>query len=394
MQFVSRVAAVALATLMTAVPFGRAQAADPIEVNALLPMTGPLAFYGQGILNGLSAEEPLLNAAGGINGRPIHFVISDDQANPQVAVQLTSALVSKGATIIIDGGPAATCRATAATAKNAAVVFCLSAAYDPATDPYSFTTPMSFESALAAQIRFFRARGLKRLGAIIGTDATGQIADSSLTNIMAYPENRDLVLVARERFSPSDISVAAQVARVKAGNPQAVYLAASGTPLGIILREMRDAGMALPTSTIASNQSVKQMVSYGDIVPTDLELVAARWAAYDVMLGGPVKDRVAGFRSAMKRAGKDADGPAAVSWDFGLFIVAALKKFGPAMTATNLRDYVANLRNVAGISGYYDFVTTPGRGLTSKDTVVMRWNGARKRFDPVSSAGGTGTLHI
>lgn len=393
MHFVSRVAVVTLALLMAAVPFGSAQAADPIEVNALLPMTGPLAFYGQGILNGLSAEEPVLNAHGGINGRPIHFVVSDDQANPQVAVQLTSALVSKGATILIDGGPAATCRATATTAKNAAVVFCLSAAYDPATDPYSFTTPMSFEAGLAAHIRFFRARGLKRIGFIIGTDATGQIADASLTNIMAYPENRDLVVVARERFGPTDISVAAQVARVKAGNPQAVFLAASGTPLGLILREMRDAGLVLPTGTIASNQSVQQLVSYGDIVPNDLELVAARWAAYDVMLGGPVKDQVAIFRSAMKRAGKEADGPASIGWDFGLFIAAGYKKFGPAMTATNLRDYVANLRNEAGICGYYDFITTPGRGLTAKDTVVLRWNGARKTFDPISTAGGTAVLH-
>ena len=385
-------AAVALALILGAAPFTSARAADPIEVNALLPMTGPLAFYGAGIANGLNAEESVLNAGGGINGRTLHFVISDDQANPQVAVQLTSALVSKGAPIIFDGGPAATCKATANTAKNSAVVLCLSAAYDPADDPYSFTTPMSFESALAAQVRYFRVRGFKRIGFIIGTDATGQIADSSLTHIMTYPENKDMVLVARERFGTTDLSVTAQVAKLKAGNPQAVFLAASGAPLGLILREMRDAGMELPTGTIASNQSVQQLVSYGNIVPPDLELVAALWAGYDVMGKGPIKDKVTQFRDAMARAGHDADGPASIGWDFGLFVAAAYHKYGASMTPTNLKDYIASARNLPGICGTYDFVATPGRGLTDKDTVVLHWNGTRKTFDPISTPGGAAVL--
>jgi branched-chain amino acid transport system substrate-binding protein len=384
-------AASVLMLVLLAAPSTSTRAADPIDVYALLPTTGQTAFYGQAIAKSLAVEEATINAAGGINGRDIHFVISDDQANPQIAVQLTASVLSKGATAIIDGGPVATCRATTAAAKGAAIVFCLSGTFQP--DAASFTTPMSFEDALAAQIRFFRARGLKRLGFLVATDATGQAADAAITSVLGYPENRSIVAVARERFGNADISVAAQVANVQHADAQAVFVAASGTPLGTILRGMRDAGMRVPIATIASNQSVTQLVSYGDIVPADLEMVSARWAAYDAMGAGPVKDRVTAWRSALSKAGIDADGPASIAWDFGMFIAAAYRKLGPGTTAVNLRDYVADLRNVAGICGYYDYVTTPGRGLTSKDTVVLRWNGARKSFDPISSAGGTAVLH-
>ena len=320
----------------------------------------------------------------------MHFVISDDQASPQIAVQLASALIAKGVTAIIDGGPAATCQATATTAGSSAVVFCLSGAFQPGS--FSFTTPMSFQEALVAQIRFFRVRGLTRLGFLVGTDATGQAADVAITNVLALPENRGVTAVARERFANTDLSVAAQVANIRSGNAQAVFASASGTPLATILREMRDAGLSIPIATTASNQSAPQLTSYGSIVPADLEMVAARWAAYDAMEKGPVKDKVTVFRNAMAKGGLDADGPASIAWDFGQFITDAYKKYGDKMTAVNLRDFVATMRNVPGICGSYDYVTTPGRGLTSKDTVVLRWNGTRKTFDPISSAGGTSVL--
>jgi len=383
-------AAAALALLLGSAPFTGARAAEPLEVNALLPTTGQTAFYGQAIAKSLAAEEASINAAGGINGRDIHFVVSDDQSNPQIAVQLMSGLLSRGVPAVIDGGPAATCNATATTAKGAAIVFCLSAAYQP--DLYSFTTPMSFQDGLAAQIRFFRVRGLKRIGFLVGTDATGQAADVAITKVLAYPENRDVTAVARERFGNADISVAAQVTNIRNAGAQAVFASASGTPLATILREMRDQAMKIPIATTASNQSVPQLVSYGNIVPADLEMVSARWAAYDALDNGPVKDKVRVWRSAMARAGLDPDGPASIAWDFGQFIADAYRKFGPSMTPLNVRNFVAQMHNAPGICGSYNYVATPGRGLTTKDTVVLRWNGARKTFDPISTAGGTAVL--
>ncbi len=74
------------------------------------------------------------------------------------------------------------------------------------------------------------------------------------------------------------------------------------------------------------------------------------------------------------------------------FIVDAYQKLGDTPTATNIRDYIAGLHNVAGICGFYDFPATPGRGLTEKDTVVLRWDGAKKNFIPISTAGGQARL--
>jgi hypothetical protein len=63
-----------------------ARAEEPLELYALLPITGPLAFYGQSIAASLGAVSQTVNNSGGVAGRPIHFTVLDDQANPQVAV--------------------------------------------------------------------------------------------------------------------------------------------------------------------------------------------------------------------------------------------------------------------------------------------------------------------
>lgn len=393
MVFRTAVCAV-LALLLGMAPFSSARAADPLELYALLPMTGPLAFLGQGVAASMGAEEAAINARGGVNDRTIRFTMLDDQGNPQVAVQLLAPLLSKGVPAIIDSGPAATCRATTAAAKSAAVIYCLSNAYDPAADSYSFATPMSLEDAIAAQIRFLRVRGLRRIGFIITTDATGQASDAAISNILAYPENRDVVAVARERFGMADISVTAQIARIRSAGAQAVYALASGAPFALVLRELRDAGMSnVPTATLASNQSIKQLTSYGNIVPPDLEMVTARFAAYDVMGAGPVKDDVGIFRSALAHAGVGTDGPASLPWDPIMLILAAYRKYDFAPSAANVRDFIAGTRNVPGIDGFYDFITAHGYGLTSKDTVVLRWDAARKDFVPISTAGGVAVLH-
>jgi len=77
---------------LTLVP---AQAAEPYDIYAILPLTGFAAFPGQTISKVLGIVEEVANKRGGIRGRPVHFVIQDDQSSPQVAVQLTNAIIAK-----------------------------------------------------------------------------------------------------------------------------------------------------------------------------------------------------------------------------------------------------------------------------------------------------------
>ena len=75
---------------------------------------------------------------------------------------------------------------------------------------------------IAAVVRYYRLKGWTRLAVLNTTDATaGQDADKSLEQVLALPENKDVRRVEFQHFNPTDVTVAAQLARIKSADPQA-----------------------------------------------------------------------------------------------------------------------------------------------------------------------------
>ena len=71
---------------------GKAASGQPIEIGAIVGKTGPADFSGSA--QAAAAYFACVNANGGINGRPIHYSIEDDQWNPETAAQLAAKLVN------------------------------------------------------------------------------------------------------------------------------------------------------------------------------------------------------------------------------------------------------------------------------------------------------------
>ncbi len=103
---------IALALLLPLSPERPAGAqGTPYEINTILALTGPAAFIGTSEQKALGIFEALTNKAGGIKGRPIKFVILDDQSNPAVSVQLVNGLIAKKVPLILGPTFTATCQA-------------------------------------------------------------------------------------------------------------------------------------------------------------------------------------------------------------------------------------------------------------------------------------------
>jgi branched-chain amino acid transport system substrate-binding protein len=381
--------ACALVLALSASSVNAAPAGSPYELNALLPLTGPGAFIGQAGKKDLELIEALVNKQGGIQGHPLRFVIADDQANPQVAVQLTSALIAKNVPVILGGVLANTCLAMGPLfAKSGPVNYCLSPGLHPKHGSYIFSAGVGVLDDAIGTVRFFREKGWKRVAIITATDAIGQELDRSFATVLAMPENHDMQVVATEHFNPSDISVAAQVARIKTANPQAILTWVTGTPFGTLLRGLHDGGVDLPISSSTGNMSFAQMAQYSSFLPADLYFAGLRSMSREGTNAGPVRDAQDRYFTAFKSAGVRPDVLNAMDWDPTLIIVDALRHIGPAATADQLRDYIDNLHGYAGTLGMYDFADQEQRGLTINALVVDRWDPAKADFVPASKPGG------
>jgi len=139
-------------------------AADPFEINAVLPMTGSSAFSGSSMSRTLSIIEKHVNATGGIGGRPVHFVISDDQSTPQLSVQIVNGLVAKHVAAFVGPAIASTCRAAMPLLDNGPVMYCLSPVLYPPTGSYGFAGGASSIDETGVLLNYLhRTRGWKRV---------------------------------------------------------------------------------------------------------------------------------------------------------------------------------------------------------------------------------------
>jgi branched-chain amino acid transport system substrate-binding protein len=365
-------------------------AAEPYEIDAILSMTGGGSFVGHDVAQALEGLADVVNRTGGIRGRPVKFVVHDDQTSPQVAVEIFNLIAAKHPAVIIGPSIAATCSAVLPLVKDI-VVYCLSPSARPPRGSYAFSSSTASADQFLAMWRYFAARGLTKIATLTSTDATGQDAERGMAE--AQEKVGSIEIVDREHFAPSDLSVAAQIARVKASPAQLLVAWSTGTPFGTILRAISDAGLTIPVLTSAGNMSLVQLKQYTGIIPKELLFPAVSGLTPDLVTSKPTKAAITAFDDALAKEGMPLPGfTHQTVWDPAMIIISALRKFGPDATAAQVHDYIENLRGWVGINGPYDFVATPQRGLGLGSVVITRWNAASERWQAVSKGGGATAL--
>lgn len=366
------------------------RAADPYEINAILPVTGQGAFLGNSQVETLRAVENLVNKTGGIQGRPIKFTVLDDQSSAQNSVALANGLIAKHAPVILGSSLVALCSAMAPLAeKSHTIMYCLSQVpLQP--NGYAFATGRPFGDTAIVLAKFIREHGWTNIALITSTDATGADFDREFGDkTLALPENKSLRLVERAYFNATDVSVAAQMARIKAAAPQVVVTWASGTPFGTLLHGIQDAGIEVPVTSPSSNMSYGQMKQYAGLLPRELYFVAfgGSVVADPTLPKGPARNAQTAYFDAMRAAGIRADFLHTLAWDPAMLVVEALRHVGTGATAESLHDYLEHIHAWVGIDGTYDFRANPQRGVGRDALYVYRWDQGKTDF---ALAGGKG----
>jgi branched-chain amino acid transport system substrate-binding protein len=364
------------------------RAADPAPfvIPSINSMTGSGAFIGKENEDTIRRLETAINRSGGIKGRPVHFEIYDDQSKPQVAVQLLTQIMAGGSQVVLGPELTNSCLAIVPLAQAKIVQYCMSPGLDPPKGSFTFATSVSGPDIFSAMVRYFHRKGWNRIATLTTADATGQQADQRLGGAVALPENKGVTIVDQEHFAPADLTVAAQVAHLKATQPQVVIVWVIGTPFQTALRGMADAGFDVPVVASNSNMIYDLMKQWTPYLPSQLIFSGPAF------LGGITpraqSAAVRQFNSVTKDVGVTPDFGLALGWDPALIVISALRQIGTTATAEQIHGYIEGLRNFPGILGVYDFTTGDQRGLSQKDLTIVRWDVKKDQWIAISKGGG------
>lgn len=79
-------------------------AADTVKVGIVLPLTGDQAKFGEIEKQSFDMALEEINAAGGVNGKKLEWIIEDDTGRPEVGRSVVEKLITKDKVVLVGGG--------------------------------------------------------------------------------------------------------------------------------------------------------------------------------------------------------------------------------------------------------------------------------------------------
>ena len=179
-------------------------------------------------------------------GKSIEYIVLDDASDTTTAVQNTRKLIGESKVDAIIGStttPNSLAMLDVFADGETPVISLASSVriIEPvdAKRAWSFKTPQTDVMMAGAILEHAAAAGVKSLGYVGFADALGE---AFFVEIEKAAKARNIPLVANERYSPKDTSVAGQALKLIAAKPDAIVIGASGTPAALPATTLTERG--------------------------------------------------------------------------------------------------------------------------------------------------------
>jgi branched-chain amino acid transport system substrate-binding protein len=211
-----------------------------VKIGVTVSATGPAASLG------IPERNTVAMCPKEAAGKSIEYIVLDDASDTTTAVQNTRKLIGESKVDAIIG--------STTTPNSLAMLDVFADAETPvislassvriiepvdAKRAWSFKTPQTDVMMAGAILEHAAAAGVKSLGYVGFADALGE---AFFVEVEKAAKARNIPLVANERYSPKDTSVAGQVLKLIAAKPDAIVVGASGTPAALPATTLTERG--------------------------------------------------------------------------------------------------------------------------------------------------------
>ena len=237
-----------IAAAASILPVSVAQAADPLKVGVLVPMTGATASDGARLLKAHELAAKEINEAGGIKGlggAKVELVVADTQSKPEVGRSETERLISRaGATVVMGAWTSAVTIPSMQVAERYRTPFIVtSAVTDSITEQkLQFVFRVSPKGGWAAQdvvkfIGFLRQKGTK-IDKVALAYEDGPFGQTVSKGYKAGLPGQGIAIVAEETFRTGSPDLSTQAAKLKASDADLVLIVCYVDDESVLLRAL------------------------------------------------------------------------------------------------------------------------------------------------------------
>lgn len=346
-----------------------------ITIGVNLGSTGPAASLGIPEKNAISLGPSV------IAGQKIHYVVYDDATDTTNAVHNVKRLITESkADVLIGPTSSPTSKAVIDTvAESKTPMIQLSpnpgGSYDDPKRRWIFNAPPSEDVYAAALFKHFAKKGVKTVSIIAVDDAYGE---NCVAAFKRFADKQGVKTLTLEKYKRSDTSATAQVLKAMQGNPDAVYIAAAGTP------------GALPHVALIERGYKGKIYQSGGSANADFLRVGGKALEGSYMLASPVlaaeqfPDGYPGKKEAMEyvKAYEAKFGPrnffGSLAWNATKIIEAAIPKAlkvakpGTEQFRAALRDAIESTKGLRAAGAVISMSKTDHTGINDLGMCLLR----------------------
>ena len=327
----------ALATAGLSIPSARAQ--DRLVIGAVMDLSGPVATLAQYAKRGVDIALAEVNAAGGVNGKPVELVSLNSESKPDLASSLGLRLAAReDVNVIIGGNFGSTALAVSAVAARQRVPLITPTGLindEQRNNRYAFFCLVDFSDFSDSILAYAKQKGYKRIGMLRLEREYGELGSKF---IRQFAPKHGVEIVAEERGADGDRDFTAQLTKIREANPDFLIVWFANPGGSLVLKNARQLGIRTPMVapiSMDSNATVKVAGSAAEGL-----VLAAQIAGDDAL------SRQKTFTAAYAKAYPDTPQPnslEAVGYDLIKMAVAAAKSIQPPYTREKMRDALGSL---------------------------------------------------
>jgi len=374
---------------LVAASLGAAGAAQAdIHIGVTLSLTGPGASLG------IPAENALKLWTGDMAGQKVRFTVLNDGTDSTTATKNAQKLISEEKVDLIIGSSLTPPSLAVVEIAGQAGVPVISMAGGgaivlPQEGPRKWAFKLSPTEQISATMVIDHV--LKNKGKTIATiGVSNSYGEGFLKVTEQVAAAKGVKLVAVEKYAPTDQSVTAQIVKILAANPDAVYILSAGTPGALPQIELAKRGYkgaVYQTQGVANNDFLR--VGGKDLeggYMTVAPVLVAEQLPDSSAVKKPAVDFVQRFETKYGAGSRSLF--AATMWD-GLLIIqqaaaVAIKKAQPgtAEFRTALRDAIEGTKEFVGSQGVFNMGPADHNGVDQRSQVMVRIENGTWKLQP------------
>ena len=346
---------------------------NEITIGITVVTTGPAAALG------IPERNALEFVPKEIGGVPIKVIVLDDGGDPTAATTNARRFVTESKADIIMGSSTTPPTIAVSTVANEAGIPHFALAPLPINEArakWSVAMPQPIPIMGKVLYEHMKAHGIKTVGYIGYSDSYG---DLWVNDFKAQAVPMGLTMVTEERFARPDTSVAGQVLKLVAANPDAVLVGASGTAAALpqsTLRERGYKGLIYQTHGAASMDFIRiagpaaegVIMASGPVMSPESQPDSALTKKPGLALNTAYEAKY-GANSRSQFAGHSYDAFEVLK----RVIPVALKTAKPGTPEFReaIRQALMSEKDIAASQGVYNFTEKDRYGLDDRSRIIL-----------------------